>query len=111
MAEKDTGHGWESEGGEAVATETEKQVKRPQLYRVLLHNDNYTTMEFVVLVLTSIFHHSDAEAVRIMLHVHQQGVGVAGVFTYEIAETKAAKVMQEARRNEFPLRCTVEPAE
>ncbi|MEK7706297.1 MAG: ATP-dependent Clp protease adaptor ClpS [Myxococcota bacterium] len=111
MAEKNTDHDWAPQGGEAVATETEKKVKRPQLYRVLLHNDNYTTMEFVVHVLTSIFRHAEPEAVRIMLHVHQQGVGVAGVFTYEIAETKAAKVMQEARQNEFPLRCTVEPAE
>lgn len=92
-----------------VATETVKKLKHPQLYKVLLHNDDYTTMEFVVLVLRSVFHHSESEAVNIMLHVHRRGVGVAGVFSYEIAETKAAKVMRLAREHEYPLRCSVEP--
>jgi ATP-dependent Clp protease adaptor protein ClpS len=99
-----------AEGQEDVATETRRKVKRPQLYRVLLHNDNYTTMEFVVLVLMRVFRHSEAEPFRIMMHVHQQGIGVAGVFPYDVAETKAAKVMQMAREQEYPLRCSVEPA-
>ncbi len=94
-----------------VATETEKKVKRPHLYKVLLHNDDYTTMEFVVDVLRTIFHHSESEAVNIMLHVHRRGVGVAGIFSYEIAESKANKVMRMAREHEYPLRCSVEPEE
>src|SRR2546422_10829923 len=77
---------WETDEEQAVATETEKKVKRPKLYNVLLHNDDYTTMEFVVMVLMSIFHHPEAEAVRIMLQVHQKGIGVAGTFSYEVAE-------------------------
>lgn len=92
-----------------VATETEKKVKRPHLYKVLLHNDDYTTMEFVIEVLKDVFHHSESDAMAIMLHVHQRGVGVAGVFSYEIAETKANKVMRLARDRQYPLRCSVEP--
>lgn len=98
------------EGDGAVATEREQKVERPRLFKVLLHNDDYTTMEFVVMVLMTVFHHAEQEAVRIMLHVHQKGVGIAGVFAYEIAETKAAKVMRLAREHEYPLRCSVEPA-
>jgi len=94
-----------------VATETEKKVKRPHLYKVLLHNDDYTTMEFVVEVLKSVFHLSESDAMAIMLHVHQRGVGVAGVFSYEIAESRANKVMRMAREHEYPLRCSVEPEE
>ncbi len=94
---------------EAVATEQEQKVERPRLFKVLLHNDDYTTMEFVVMVLMTVFHHPEPEAVRIMMHVHQKGVGVAGIYSYEIAETKAAKVTRLARENEFPLRCSVEP--
>jgi len=109
MAKKTTEPGIEPAGQEEVATQTRRKVKRPHLYKVLLHNDNYTTMEFVVLVLTQIFHHSQEDAFRIMMHVHQRGVGVAGTYSYEVAETKAAKVMQVARKNEFPLRCSVEP--
>jgi len=97
------------DGDGLVATENEQKVQRPRLYKVLLHNDDYTTMEFVVMVLVTVFHHPEAEAVRIMMHVHQKGVGVAGVYSYEIAETKAAKVTRLARENEFPLRCSVEP--
>ena len=77
----------------AVATEIERKVQTPRQYRVLLHNDDYTTMEFVVMVLKTVFHRSEEDAVRIMLHVHQQGLGVAGVYSYEIAETKVRKVM------------------
>jgi len=103
---------WETddapEQGAGVLTETQKQVKKPPLYKVLLHNDDYTTMEFVVDILQSVFHKSESDAVRIMLAVHQQGVGVAGVYTYEIAETKVDTVTQRARANEFPLLCTLE---
>jgi len=91
-----------------VVTETQKQVKKPPLYKVLLHNDDYTTMEFVVYILQTVFHKAETDAVRIMLAVHQQGVGVAGVYTYEIAEVKVDKVTELARANEFPLLCTLE---
>jgi ATP-dependent Clp protease adaptor protein ClpS len=97
------------DGEGALATENEEKVERPRQYRVLLHNDDYTTMEFVVMVLVTVFHHAEPEAVRIMMHVHQKGVGVAGIYSYEIAETKAAKVTRLAREHEFPLRCSVEP--
>lgn len=109
----DGGDNWEShgvnEGDSDVATETKKKVKRPRLYRVLLHNDNYTTMEFVVHVLKLVFNHKDEDAVQIMLHVHQNDIGVAGVFSFEIAETKIQKTTDLARENEFPLRCSMEP--
>ena len=96
-------------GSTEVLQETKDATQRPRMYKVLFHNDDYTTMEFVVSVLMSVFHHEEADAVQIMLHVHQNGVGVAGVFSYEIAETKAAKVTELARQNEYPLRCTIEP--
>jgi ATP-dependent Clp protease adaptor protein ClpS len=88
---------------------TAKKVAKPPPYKVLLHNDNYTTMEFVVEVLQAVFHHDLERATRIMLQVHQRGVGVAGMYPMEVAETKAAKVMSLARAAEFPLLCTVEP--
>jgi ATP-dependent Clp protease adaptor protein ClpS len=91
-----------------VITESQKQVKKPPLYKVLLHNDDFTTMEFVVDILRSVFHKSESDAVHIMLAVHQQGVGVAGVYTYEIAEAKVDKVTQLAQASEFPLLCTLE---
>jgi len=96
------------EGGVAIATETRKKTQRPTLYKVLFHNDDYTTKEFVVSVLQSVFHHSELEATQIMMHVHNTGVGIAGVFTYEVAETKAEKTMALAREFEYPLRVTVE---
>jgi ATP-dependent Clp protease adaptor protein ClpS len=89
-------------------TRTEKKLKRPPLYKVLLHNDDYTTMEFVVHVLQSVFNHPEAEATAIMLHVHRKGIGVAGVYPYEVAETKVEKVHSLARAHEFPLRCSME---
>ena len=99
---------YEREHDEGILTESEQELKKPSLYKVLLHNDDYTTMDFVVFVLQTIFHHTDQDALRIMLLVHQQGVGIAGVFTHEIAETKVAKVEQLAREHEFPLLCTME---
>lgn len=97
------------QGGTATATQTKPKLKRPPLFKVLLHNDDFTTMEFVVEVLQTVFHHPEPQAVAIMLHVHQRGVGVAGVFTHEIAETKATKVIDLAREAGYPLLCTVEP--
>jgi ATP-dependent Clp protease adaptor protein ClpS len=91
-----------------VVTETEKKVKLPSMYRVLLHNDDYTTMEFVVQVLQNVFHKSPADATQIMLHIHRTGIGVAGVYTCEVAETKVAVVEAMARQHEFPLKCTME---
>jgi ATP-dependent Clp protease adaptor protein ClpS len=88
---------------------TERKLARPQLYRVLLHNDDYTTMEFVVAILQGIFHRSEAEATQVMLHVHRNGVGVAGVYTKEVAESKVAEVTRAAEEAQFPLLCTMEP--
>jgi len=93
-----------------LALETAKpRLKRPPLYRVLLLNDDYTTMEFVIDVLTSVFHHSEEKAAHIMMHVHQKGSGVCGIFTREIAETKVEQVIQYAQQNKHPLQCTMEP--
>lgn len=90
--------------------EQEKQeVTRPRLFRVLLHNDDYTTMEFVVYVLQKVFHKSLEEAVLIMLNVHQQGLGVCGIYPSEIAETKVGAVHSYAREEGYPLRCSMEP--
>ena len=100
-------------GGNAevvTETKTERKLKKPRLYKVLLHNDDYTTMEFVVWILRAVFHRAEAEAVRIMLHVHRNGLGVAGTYTYEIAETRVARVEALARKHEFPLRCSLEEA-
>jgi ATP-dependent Clp protease adaptor protein ClpS len=93
-----------------VVTETEKELKNPAMYRVLLHNDDYTTMEFVVEVLQGVFHKTPADATQIMLHIHRSGIGVAGVYTHEVAETKVAVVEAMARQHEFPLKCTMEEA-
>jgi ATP-dependent Clp protease adaptor protein ClpS len=93
---------------EDVATESRERLKKPPLFRVLLHNDDFTTMEFVIEVLRRVFGKPEAEAFRIMWAVHTQGVGCAGVYTYEIAEMKVEKVTQMARAQEFPLLCTVE---
>ena len=98
----------EQEDGVGVIPETTKKVEKPPLYKVLLHNDDYTTMEFVVYILQTVFHRGESDAVRVMLAVHHQGVGVAGVYTYEIAEAKVSKVSQLAKSNGFPLLCTLE---
>jgi ATP-dependent Clp protease adaptor protein ClpS len=93
---------------EETLVQEEQQTKKPPLYKVLMHNDDFTSMEFVVLVLIEIFHKSSAAAHQIMLAVHQQGLGVAGVFTREIAEAKINQVHNLARANEYPLLCTME---
>jgi ATP-dependent Clp protease adaptor protein ClpS len=100
----------ETESEHGLVTETQKKVKRPPLYKVLLHNDDYTTKEFVVQILQYVFHKEQTEAVQIMLHVHKKGIGVAGVYTYEIAETKVALVEDLSRQHEYPLKCTMEEA-
>lgn len=92
----------------ATITKTKPKTKRPNLYRVLLLNDDYTPMEFVVLVLQDVFNKSRDEAMRIMLHVHNQGVGECGVFPFEVAETKVTRVMDAARKNQHPLQCVME---
>lgn len=86
----------------------EEELREPPMFRVLLHNDDYTTMEFVVEVLMNVFEKSEAEATQIMIHVHNNGVGVCGVYTVELAETKVSLVHQLARKHGFPLKCTME---
>ncbi|MBX9688851.1 MAG: ATP-dependent Clp protease adaptor ClpS [Candidatus Obscuribacterales bacterium] len=96
------------DGETGVATESRRKVEKPPLYKVLLHNDDYTSMDFVVFILMSVFYKDETDARRIMLEVHNRGVGVAGVFTYEVAESKINKVTALARANEFPLLCSME---
>ncbi|MEM6626470.1 MAG: ATP-dependent Clp protease adapter ClpS [Pseudomonadota bacterium] len=98
----------DADGNTGVATRTKPKTKKPSMYRVLILNDDYTPMEFVVLVLEHFFNKSREEATQIMLHVHNHGVGVCGVYTYEVAETKVAQVLDLARRSEHPLQCTME---
>ena len=93
---------------EAAVAESRDRVARPPRYRVLLHNDDFTTMEFVVYVLTTVFRMNDAEAVRVMLQVHTEGTGVAGIYPFEIAESKARKVVEMARAEQFPLMCSIQ---
>jgi ATP-dependent Clp protease adaptor protein ClpS len=87
------------------------RTKKPPMFKVLLHNDDYTTREFVVWVLQTVFHKTDDEAVAIMSHVHNNGVGVAGIYTYEVAETKVTKTMHLAKAQQYPLQLTIEPSE
>ena len=91
-----------------VVVKPRPKVKKPSMYKVLLLNDDYTPMEFVVHVLERFFSKSSEEATQIMLHVHQKGVGICGVFTFEIAETKVNQTMELARKNQHPLQCTLE---
>ena len=95
---------------EAAVAESREKVEEPPLFKVLLHNDDYTTMEFVVWVLESIFNMAVDQAIQVMLNVHTQGIGVAGVYTYEIAEMKVNKTTDLAHENEYPLLCTMEKA-
>jgi ATP-dependent Clp protease adaptor protein ClpS len=91
-----------------IETTDRESLQEPPLYRVLLHNDDYTTMDFVIMILQTIFNKDTEEATRIMLNVHHQGVGIAGIYTREIGETKVATVRRIARRNQFPLKCSLE---
>jgi len=98
------------DGGTGVVVQTRPKTKKPAMYKVLMLNDDYTPMEFVVHVLERFFSKSREEATTIMLHVHRRGVGICGVFSYEIAETKVTQVMDFARRNQHPLQCILEKA-
>ncbi|MBS1795157.1 MAG: ATP-dependent Clp protease adaptor ClpS [Acidobacteria bacterium] len=91
-----------------VLTESETKLEKPKLYKVILHNDDFTTMDFVVFILVHVFLRSEFEAFEIMLKVHHEGIGVAGVYPFEIANMKAEKAMNLSRSREFPLLCTVE---
>jgi ATP-dependent Clp protease adaptor protein ClpS len=102
------GGGQNGGGGTNVVTKTKPKTKKPSMYRVLLLNDDFTPMEFVVHVLERYFNKDQQEATQIMLHVHQKGVGVCGVFPFEIAETKVMQVTDLARKNQNPLQCTME---
>lgn len=93
---------------ENTSTINRESLEEPPLFKVLLHNDDYTTMDFVIMVLQTIFDKNSGEATRIMLNVHHQGIGIAGVYTREIGETKVAVVHRLARRFQFPLKCTLE---
>jgi ATP-dependent Clp protease adaptor protein ClpS len=95
---------------EAPVAESEENTEEPSLFKVLLHNDDYTTMEFVVWVLESVFNMPEEQAIQVMLNVHMQGVGVAGIYTFEVAEMKVEKTIALAREQEFPLLATLEPA-
>ena len=100
----------EGEGQVGTATRTRTRSKKPSQYKVLMLNDDYTPMEFVVMVLKRFFRMDLEQATRVMLHVHQRGVGVCGIFPYEVAETKVNQVMDFARENQHPLQCTLEKA-
>jgi ATP-dependent Clp protease adaptor protein ClpS len=91
-----------------VLAESEQRLQKPPLFKVLLHNDNYTTMDFVVFILMHVFNRSETDAIAVMLQVHNQGIGIAGVYTHEIAETKVLRVAALAQENEYPLLCTLE---
>ncbi len=101
----------DDDGGLSTITrpKAKSKTKKPKLYKVILHNDDYTTMEFVVHILQKIFHKNHAEATHVMLTVHQKGQAVVGVYTYDIAETKVQQVVEQARESGFPLLCTMEP--
>ena len=104
-----TGPG-DGDGQIGIATKTRAKSKKPSQYKVLMLNDDYTPMEFVVMVLKRFFRMDLEQATRVMLHVHQRGVGVCGIFPYEVAETKVNQVMDFARENQHPLQCTLEKA-
>ena len=99
---------YNSETKERVDSKIQEKLHEPSMYKVLLHNDDYTTMEFVVDILVSVFNKSPENAVIIMLNVHRQGVGICGVYTYDIAETKVKIVKTMAGERDFPLKCTME---
>jgi ATP-dependent Clp protease adaptor protein ClpS len=104
----DNDHDNDDRGQTGIAVKTRPKTKKPAMYKVMLLNDDYTPMEFVVQVLSQFFNKTQEEATRIMLHVHKRGAGLCGVFTFEIAETKVMLVMDFAKRNQYPLQCIME---
>jgi len=106
--ENDSMNGYSPELEEDVISEVGDDIDEPSMYKVLLHNDDYTTMEFVVEILMLVFNKSPEDAVRIMLNVHHKGIGICGVYTYEVSETKVNAVHALARQHGFPLKCTME---
>ncbi|ABC64129.1 ATP-dependent Clp protease adapter ClpS [Erythrobacter litoralis] len=110
LADDDGAKDGDSDADVGVATKTRAKPKKPSQYKVLMLNDDYTPMEFVVMVLKRFFKMDLEQATRVMLHVHQKGVGVCGIFPYEVAETKVNQVMDFARQNQHPLQCTLEKA-
>ena len=109
MSDTDRGGGGTTEGpGNGVALKARPKTRKPAMYKVLMLNDDYTPMEFVVHILEKIFGKSREEAVDVMLHVHRHGVGICGIFTFEVAETKVAQVIEFSRRHQHPLQCTME---
>ena len=107
-SQDDQDHGSFDEKGNETLLKPRPKTKKPNMYKVILLNDDYTPMEFVILVLEKFFGKTRDEATEIMLHVHRRGVGICGIYTYEIAETKVMQVMDYARANEQPLQCTME---
>ena len=105
MADREADNRFDSD----ILEEQDHELKEPDMYRVVLHNDNYTTKDFVVAVIRKVFHKPVIEATKIMLDVHKKGRGIVGVYIWDIAQTKATQVHQLARAEEFPLKCTVEP--
>ncbi len=106
--DEETGGGGRGGADTGVVVSTKPKTKKPSLYKVLMLNDDYTPMEFVVHVLQRFFNKNEDEATAIMLHVHRRGVGICGVFTYEVAETKVTQVVDYARQHQHPLQCTME---
>ena len=102
----DNSDSYESEIG--VVTKIKQKTKKPPMYKVLMLNDDFTPMEFVIFVLEKYFYKNEQDATQIMLNIHQKGIGICGVFTYEVAETKVNKVVSFARQNQHPLQCTME---
>jgi len=104
------GHGTNSGTDSGLQTDSEQKVETPRMYRVLLHNDHYTTMDFVVEVLMKIFHMPAAQATQVMLDVHKKGMGICGVYSLDIAATKVSQVHEMAKNRQFPLKCSYEEA-
>jgi ATP-dependent Clp protease adaptor protein ClpS len=100
----------ETQFGESPGVDSEPRLEEPRMFRVILHNDHYTTMDFVVEVLMKVFHKTPAEAIKIMLDVHRKGAGVCGVYVYDIAVTKVSQVHHMAKKREYPLKCIYEEA-
>ena len=111
MSEKDKPKTSEPRRGNQTVLDRKPETKRPVMYRVILHNDDYTTMDFVVWVLRKVFHKSETSATALMLNIHHKGMGIAGVYTRDIAETKVAQVTHLAQEHGMPLLCTCEPDE